>query len=327
MKTDSYKAISLFCGCGGSDLGLIGGFEYLGKQYPETGIEIIHASDINQKAVNTYNHNFNHKAICENVLDLDFSNYSADILMGGFPCQNFSTVNPTKNPEDVNNQLFWELAKVTEQVRPKVVIGENVKGFYYLKNGKYLNMIKSRLEEIGYKVHASILNSADYGIPQLRERVIIVAVRNDIRKDFSFPNKTHGPETSNQIQYIPLKAVVDSLYPENKKYFFSERAVLGVKKAKPNMKRALAQDLEKPCLTITSHLAKVSLNSRDPVLLVDAEKELYRRFTPKEAAKIQSFPDTFQFVGSETDAYRQIGNAVPPVLFWHVANAIISQLL
>ncbi len=327
MKTDCYRAISLFSGCGGSDLGLKGGFSYLGNEYPETGIEIIHASDINQKAVDTYNHNFAHKAICADVLNLDFSTYSADILVGGFPCQNFSTVNPTKNPEDVNNQLFWELAKVTEQVLPKVVIGENVKGFYYLKKGKYFNMIKNRLEEIGYKVYSSILNSADYGIPQLRERVIIIGVRNDIQKHFVFPNKTHGPESRNKIQYTPLKAVISSLYPENKKYFFSERAVLGVKKAKPNMKRALAQDLEKPCLTITSHLAKVSLNSRDPVLLVDAEKELYRRFTPIEAAKIQSFPDTFRFVGSEADAYRQIGNAVPPVLFWHVADAIIRQLL
>ena len=82
-----------------------------------------------------------------------------------------------------------------------------------------------------------------------------------------------------------------------------------------NMKRGLWQDLNGPCLTITSHLAKVSLNSRDPVLLVDPENEKYRRFTPREAARIQSFPDTFKFVGSDAAAYRQIGNAIPPVLF------------
>ena len=77
---------------------------------------------------------------------------------------------------------------------------------------------------------------------------------------------------------------------------------------------------------MTSHLAKVSLNSRDPVLLVDPEKELYRRFTPLEAARIQSFPDTFKFSGTETTAYRQIGNAIPPVMFWHITNAIIEYL-
>ena len=88
------------------------------------------------------------------------------------------------------------------------------------------------------------------------------------------------------------------------------------------MKRALAQDLNEPCLTITSHLAKVSLNSRDPVLLVDAARELYRRFTPREAAAIQSFPEDFAFSGSEADAYRQIGNAIPPVMVWHIIRAL-----
>ena len=99
-----------------------------------------------------------------------------------------------------------------------------------------------------------------------------------------------------------------------------------MKNAKKNMKRGLAQNLNEPCLTITSHLAKVSLNSRDPVLLVDPEKELYRRFTPLEAARIQSFPDDFKFAGSETNAYKQIGNAIPPVLFWHITDKIIKYL-
>ena len=99
-----------------------------------------------------------------------------------------------------------------------------------------------------------------------------------------------------------------------------------MKNAKPNMKRGLWQKLDEPCLTVTSHLAKVSLNSRDPVLLVDSNKELYRRFTPREAARIQSFPDEFHFAGSEIDAYRQIGNAVPPVLFWHITKKIAEML-
>ena len=92
------------------------------------------------------------------------------------------------------------------------------------------------------------------------------------------------------------------------------------------MKRGLAQSLDAPCLTVTSHLAKVSLNSRDPVLLVDPDRELYRRFTPREAARIQSFPDTFAFTGSEADAYRQIGNAIPPVMFWHIAKQVADLL-
>lgn len=120
---------------------------------------------------------------------------------------------------------------------------------------------------------------------------------------------------------VPVLAIDD------KKYYFSDRAVQGMKNAKNNMKRGLAQNLNEPSLTVTSHLAKVSLNSRDPVLLVDPEKELYRRFTPREAARIQSFPDSFQFAGSETDAYRQIGNAVSPVMFWHIAKSLSDILI
>jgi DNA (cytosine-5)-methyltransferase 1 len=120
-----------------------------------------------------------------------------------------------------------------------------------------------------------------------------------------------------------LNDVIKSLIPEDEKYYFSKRAVEGVKKAKNNMKRALAQDLQQPCLTITSHLAKVSLNSRDPVLMVDPERELYRRFTPREAARIQSFPEDFSFAGSEADAYRQVGQAIPPVVMWHLIDSIL----
>ena len=152
------------------------------------------------------------------------------------------------------------------------------------------------------------------------KRVIIVGSRKDIVKEYEFTPIT------NENNWVSLSVAVPQLAIEDQKYYFSERAVQGMKNAKNNMKRGLAQNLNEPCLTVTSHLAKVSLNSRDPVLLVDAEKELYRRFTPREAARIQSFPDTFQFAGSETDAYRQIGNAIPPVMFWYISRSIIPLL-
>ena len=319
------RVISLFCGCGGADRGVLGGFQYLGKKYSKNQYAIVHASDINGKAIATYNKNFKHKSIVEDVRNLSFDEKSADIVIGGFPCQNFSTVNPTKDPENKENQLFWELARVVGQVKPLAFIGENVKGFVTLKNGKYLNLAIGRFEELGYTVSHKVLNAANYGVPQLRERVIIVGIRNDISKgqNFIYPKPTH--DVLNGI-YTPIKSI---LVPENQlseKYFFSEKAVQGVKNAKPNMKRALAQNIDKPCLTVTSHLAKVSLNSRDPVLLVDPKKERYRRFTPLEAARLQSFPDDFSFLGSDADAYRQIGNAVPPVLMWHVARQIQKVL-
>lgn len=320
---EQISAVSLFCGCGGAGLGLVGGFDFIGKKYGKHGVRIIHASDIDEKVVKTYNTNFEKKAVAKDIKNLDLAGMPADIVIGGFPCQNFSTVNPNKNPDKRKNQLFRQMSRVIGDVKPAVFIAENVKGFYLLKGGAYFEMAKREFEGRGYRVYKMIMKAAHYGVPQLRERIIMVGVRKDLKKEFIFPKPTHGMER--KPYFVPLKSVIKSLIPEDKKYYFSRKAVEGVKKAKPNMKRALAQDLEKPCLTVTSHLAKVSLNSRDPVLLVDDKTELYRRFTPREVARIQSFPDKFVLPISDADAYRQLGNAVPPVLMWHITEAVMDQ--
>jgi len=319
-----YKVVSLFCGCGGSDLGIMGGFSYLGTKYMNNPVSILHASDLNKKAIETYNINFAHKAELCDVSSLRFTASCADIVIGGFPCQAFSTVNPTKKPGDSSNQLFWQMAKIISDIKPKVFVAENVKGFYRLAGGRYFNLARNEFASLGYKIYSNLLNSADYGIPQLRERLFIVGIRNDIPGEFCFPRPTHG--VTLRRHRVSLGKVIKSIVPDDPRYYFSQRAVEGAKRAKPNMKRLLAQDLNKPCLTITSHLAKVSINSRDPVLLVDPRKELYRRFTPREAARIQSFPNSFKFSGSDADAYRQIGNAIPPVLFWHICQGLFSVL-
>lgn len=316
------KTISLFCGCGGADLGLLGNFQYLGNYYTKNPIDIIHASDIDQKAVDTYNANFEHQAICQDVREIVFKE-AADLVIGGFPCQNFSTVNPLKDPENKDHQLFWELARVVKETNPKYFIGENVKGFANLKKGKYISMALEAFEALGYRVFWKILNSSHYGVPQLRERVFLVGIREDIAESampFEFPVATHGEGLA---PIVPIQAVKFDDETIGEKYYFSQRAVEGVKRAKPNMKRALAQDINGPCLTITSHLAKVSLNSRDPVLLVDPQNERYRRFSPREAARIQSFPDSYELHKSQFSAYKQIGNAVPPVVMWHIIQSLL----
>jgi DNA (cytosine-5)-methyltransferase 1 len=319
------RVVSLFCGCGGADLGLLGGFSYLGKRYKKLPYKIVHASDLNSKAVQTYNNNFKHQAEVLDVKELNLPEGFADFVVGGFPCQPFSTVNPTKDPSARESQLFWEMARVISDVRPKVFIAENVQGFYRLKGGYYFDLACSEFNRLGYNISHQLIDCSDYGVPQKRKRIFIVGVRSDLKKVFKFPNTTHEDHSSKSPK-VPLSAVIKSLIPSDEKYFFSKRAVEGVKKAKPNMKRALAQDLRDQCLTITSHLAKVSLNSRDPVLLVSKEKELYRRFTPKEASAIQSFPNNFEFTGSEGDAYRQIGNAIPPIVMWHIARSIAALI-
>lgn len=316
------KVASLFCGCGGSDLGILGGFSFLGKKYKKLDFDIVYSIDFDKKAVETYNENFKHKAVCGDVCEADFSTIGdIDVLVGGFPCQSFSTVNPTKDTNDARANLYKQIVRFLNEKHPKYLICENVKGLMTLQKGAIINKIKSEFEACGYKVDFQLVKAVEFGVPQRRERVIIVGIRNDIHKKFAYPKPLFS-----EGNYTPLSSVIDNLAIGEKKYYFSEKAVLGMKNAKNNMKRGLWQDLSQPCLTITSHLAKTSINSRDPVLLVDPSRELYRRFTPREAARIQSFPDDFKFPVSEHFAYKQIGNAVPPVLMWYIMNALQKMI-
>lgn len=312
------KVASLFCGCGGSDLGLLGGFHYLGKDYKKLDFEIVYALDFDKYAVDTYNKNFVHKAECADICDVDFSKIpDVDVMIGGFPCQSFSTVNPTKDTNDARANLYKQIVRFLKEKQPKYFICENVKGLMTLQKGAIITKILDEFKSMGYNVRYRLIKAVEYGIPQRRERVIIVGIRKDLEYTFEYPNAI-----TKEGHYTPLSAVIDNLAISESKYYFSERAVLGVKNAKNNMKRGLWQDLNAPCLTVTAHLAKTSMNSRDPILLVDAEKELYRRFTPREAARIQSFPDSFVLNDSEPKSYKQIGNAIPPVLMWHIAEAL-----
>lgn len=316
------KVVSLFAGCGGCDQGIIGGFTFNGIEYAKLPFELVYALDIDPKALNTHKLNFEcANVVCGDICEIESSQIpDHDVLIGGFPCQSFSTVNPTKDPFDDRANLYKQMVRIVKEKQPKVFIAENVKGMMTLHKGQIFKRIQLAFEEAGYTLSYKLVNAANYGVPQKRERVILVGFRNDLNIKFEFPDET------NAGNWVPLSVAVPKLAIEEQKYYFSEKAVQGMKNAKNNMKRGLAQDLSQPCLTVTSHLAKVSLNSRDPVLLVDPEKELYRRFTPREAARIQSFPDSFQFAGSETDAYRQIGNAVPPVLLWHIGNKVAQYL-
>ena len=317
-----YTVVSLFSGCGGCDQGITGGFSFNNQWYDALPFNLIYASDIDQKALNTHKMNFDcANVVCKDICEIPSSSIpDHDILIGGFPCQSFSTVNPTKDPFDDRANLYKQMVRIAKDKQPLAFVAENVKGLVTLHGGEIFKKICDAFDDAGYMLSYKLVNAANYGVPQKRERIILVGIRKDLKQTFIFPQE---PNIGN---WVPLSVAVPILAIENQKYYFSEKAVQGMKNAKNNMKRGLAQNLNEPCLTVTSHLAKVSLNSRDPVLLVDPDKELYRRFTPKEAARIQSFPDEFKFSGSETDAYRQIGNAVPPVLFWHISKALAEQL-
>ena len=318
---EKLKVASLFCGCGGTDVGLLGDFEFLGNHYASNDLEIVYANDIDDNACNIFKENFGIEPDNRDIREVASDEIPEfDILTGGFPCQSFSIIaqNPKRlGVKDERGKLFFEMCRILREKQPKCFIAENVKGILTANKKSAFPLIIKEFEESGYDVSYSILNSANYGVPQKRERVIIVGFRKDLGIKFEFPDVI----VSDEEAFTPLSKVIENEVDE--KYFFSQRAVDGMMRKRASMNKGRAQDITKPCNTVGAHLAKVSLNSTDPVLLVN---ERYRRFTPREVARIQSFPENFELVGSEAAQYRALGNAIPPVMFWYVAKTVRENL-
>ena len=318
---EKIKVASLFCGCGGTDVGLLGDFEYLGKEYAANELEIVYANDIDDNACDIFKENFGIEPDNRDIREVESKEIPEfDILTGGFPCQSFSIIaqNPKRlGVKDERGKLFFEMCRILREKKPKCFIAENVKGILTANQKSAFPIIIEEFEKSGYDVKYAVLNSANYGVPQKRERVIIVGFRKDLGINFKFPDEVIKDET----EFVPLSAVIEDNVDE--KYFFSKRAVDGMMKKRASMNKGRAQDITKPCNTVGAHLAKVSLNSTDPVLYVN---ERYRRFIPREVARIQSFPESFKLVGSESAQYRALGNAIPPVMFWYVAKEIREEL-
>jgi len=314
---ETLRVASLFCGCGGTDVGLKGAFDFLGKHYDANGMEIVYANDIDDNACAIFEKNFGIKPDNRDIRTVASEELPEfDILTGGFPCQSFSIVaqNPPRlGVKDDRGMLFFEMCRILRERKPKCFIAENVKGILTANKKAAFPLILQEFENSGYDVKYTVLNAAAYGVPQKRERVIIVGFRKDLKIDFSFP----APIIDDEEQYEALQSVIETEVPE--KYFFSEKAVAGMMKNREAMNKGRAQDVTKPCNTVGAHLAKVSLNSTDPVLFSGGR---YRRFTPREVARIQSFPEDFELVGSEGAQYRALGNAIPPVMFWYVARKV-----
>ncbi len=318
---EKLKVASLFCGCGGTDVGLLGNFDFLGKHYSTNNMEIVYANDIDDNACKIFEENFGIKPDnrdIREVASMDLPDF--DILTGGFPCQSFSIIaqNPKRlGVKDDRGKLFFEMCRILKDKQPKCFIAENVKGLLTANQRSAFPLILEEFKNSGYDVKYMILNSANYGVPQKRERVIIVGFRKDLNIDFVFPNQV----ITDEDLFEPLKKVIENTVDE--KYYFSEKAVEGMMKKREKMNKGRAQDIEKPCNTVGAHLAKVSLNSTDPVLFNGSR---YRRFTPREVARIQSFPETFELIGTESAQYRALGNAIPPVMIWYVANTVKNYL-
>ncbi len=195
---EKLKVASLFCGCGGTDVGILGDFDYLGKHYSSNNTEIVYANDIEQSACDIFEKNFGIKPDNRDIRTVSSDELPEfDVLTGGFPCQSFSIV--AQNPKrlgikDEKGMLFFEMCRILRERQPKCFIAENVKGIMTANKKEAFPLIIKEFEDSGYDVKYTVLNSATFGVPQKRERVIIVGFRKDLNIDFEFPDTVLSKE-------------------------------------------------------------------------------------------------------------------------------------
>ena len=299
------RVVSLFSGAGGLDLG-----------FQMAGHNIIWANDIYGDAVETYRHNLGNYIVCEDIFNIKATDVpDCDIIIGGFPCQGFSVANTKRSELDERNSLYKELIRIIKAKSPKFFLAENVKGLVNLAQGKVFQMILRDFSELGYKVKHKILNAADYGVPQTRERVIIVGVRADVDFEYTFPAPTYSKDGSGGLpQWVSVgKAMAEIPDPDlpndlpnhdYSKYKLNFNGYLGHRQLDP----------DKPAPTVTAR----GDDRGGVVILPHPNSE--RRMSCRELAAVQSFPLDYVFYGNRSSVYRQIGNAVPPLLAFAVAN-------
>jgi len=302
------KVVSLFSGAGGLDLGFI-----------KAGHTVIWANDLYADAVDTYRKNIGNHIVFADIKDIPSDAIpDCDIVIGGFPCQGFSVANVKRHEGDQRNTLYKELIRVIEAKKPKFFLAENVKGLTNLAKGKVFEMILSDFVGIGYRVVYKVLNAADYGVPQTRQRVFIVGVRNDLDVEYTFPDPTHSKDevdgkkpwigVGEALSHIPDPDVDNDLKNHvYSKYKLQFNGYLGHRPLDPM----------KPAPTVTAR----GDNKGGVVILPHPNGS--RRMTGRELAAVQSFPLDYDFCGTLSSVYRQIGNAVPPLL----AKALASQFI
>lgn len=327
-----YKVVSLFSGCGGLDLGIEGGFNYLGNYYHKNPFKVIWANDINEKATQTQKLNFHDiNVVCQDItkiLDTSNNNQSsifdnefklptyADVVIGGFPCQDFSLAGKRQGLLVQRGKLYQSMAKVIELLKPKVFLAENVKGLISWEKGLAIDTIINDFSKLGYKVKYKLFNTADYGVPQTRERVIIIGVRNDIQVDIEWPSPTHSNNDKNLKPWVSIKDAIGDLEDEDKHNSLPNNGYSKAKLFKGKQGNTITK-ADKPAPTMRAeHHGNIEFHYSLP-----------RRLSAREAARIQSFPDDFIFVKSTTDAYRQVGNAVAPVFAWHLSQMLKNILM
>jgi len=323
-KKTSYKVVELFAGAGGLALGM-----------ENAGLDCNLLVEIDKKAVETLRTNRPEwNVIDDDIANVDFKKIKADVVAGGFPCQAFSYAGKRMGFEDTRGTLFFEYARAVKEIKPKIILGENVKGLERHDNGRTLVTMLNILDDLGYDVAYKILRAQYFDVAQKRERLVIFGIRKDLKRKIAFPKEQNytvslrealrdAPKSEGQ-KYTPEKKKVMELIPQGgywrdlplnlqKKYMGASFHLGG---GKTGMARRLSWD--EPSLTLTCNPAQKHTERCHP-----GET---RPLNVREYARIQSFPDEWTFAGSTASQYKQIGNAVPVNLGYHIGKAIIAML-
>lgn len=276
----------------------------MGKQYASNPIDIVWANDINSEACRTYTLNLGDNIHCGDIWELlDTLPTSSDIVIGGFPCQDISVNGKGAGIDGARSGLYRAMVEVVRRLHPKIFIAENVKGLLMKHHQEALRTVIRDFSALGYFVDYRLFNAADFGVPQTRERVFIVGTREPT---FKFPAPTHSKDN-----WITAEAAIDSLATLEEDEEFSHIWSKAKRSAEQGGRRLLPG---RPGYTIRAEChGNIQWHYSQP-----------RRISMREAARIQSFPDDFKFASKLRQTERQIGNAVPPVLGWHVARAAIE---
>ena len=322
FDTKTLNVIDLFCGCGGMSKGLT-----------DAGLNVIAGIDIWDKAVESYNKNYHHKAYCADLTELtpekfnemyNKENKSVDILVGGPPCQSFSIAGK-RDKNDPRNALFMEYVKYLDYFKPKAFIMENVIGMLSKKTESGENVIDIIMEQLdrNYNCIINKLYASDFEVPQNRRRTIIIG----IRKDLNIIPKEPEPIIKSVLDRIPVKNILIPKEDVDKKYYLSERALAGIRNKKTVNKEkgfgfgAQILNFDKPSYTIPARYWKDGYDA-----LVKYNDNEIRRLTILELKRIQSFPDDYVIDGSNKDIIMQIGNAVACKFAYYLGKYIINTL-
>jgi len=318
----SLNVIDLFCGCGGMSKGL-----------SDAGLNIVAGIDVWDKAVESYNNNFEHNAYCEDLTKLspekfnelyNKENHEIDLVVGGPPCQSFSIAGK-RDKNDPRNTLFMEYVKYLDYFNPKAFIMENVIGMLSKKTESGENVIDIIMEQLSRNYNCIInkLYASDFEVPQNRRRVIIVGIRKDLNIIPSEPEIV----IKSKEDRMPVKNILLNKEEVDNSHYLSEKAIQGINNKKQRSKErgagfgAQFLNLDKPSYTIPARYWKDGYDA-----LVKYSDTEIRRLSILELKRIQSFPDDFILVGSKKDMIMQIGNAVASRFAYHLGKYIINTL-